>query len=65
MRKQWGGKEREKEILNPMFHSPDGHKGQRWARLRPGASFESATWITGAQTLEQYHTAFLRPFPGS
>lgn len=58
-------KERERQVLHLLAHSPDGRNSLCWARRKPGASFMSPKWMARPQTLESFSTAFPGPLAGS
>lgn len=42
------GRKEKRDIFSLLVHSPNGHKGQAWARMKPGTSPRSPKWVTGA-----------------
>lgn len=48
---------KQREIFNPMIHSPDDHSSQCWTRLEPDASTRSSVWLTGAPHLGHHFVA--------
>lgn len=61
------GKKRNRGISHILTHSPDGHKSQFWASLKPGARTPSEfpMWVSRTQVLGPSAVAFLDTLVGS
>lgn len=51
--------------FNCWFTPQVAHKGQSWAKRKPGTSSRSATWVAGAHALGPPSAVFLRPLAGT